>query len=201
MWWAELDALAGEVSSNEAGVDPSAWIDPGAVLDSLHGPIVIGPRSRICAGARIEGPAEIGADVLVGNLALLRGPLRIGNGSRIGFATELKNAQLGERVSIGPQCFVADSRIDTGAYLGAQVRTSNHRLDGRTISVDYEGERRDTGRDKLGCWIGSDCALGIQVIVLPGRIVAAGSQIGPRITIEKNLPTGRYRLTQRIETY
>ncbi|MGH8524209.1 MAG: acetyltransferase, partial [Gammaproteobacteria bacterium] len=120
---------------------------------------------------------------------------------RIGFATEVKNAVIGQGVTIGPQCFIADSKIDSGAYLGAQVRTSNHRLDQRTVEVLVEGQRIDTGLEKLGCHIGARASLGIQVIVLPGREIAPDSTFAPRITVEKNLPTGRYRLAQQLESF
>lgn len=198
MWWLDLEAMAAALDGGTGRIDPAATIDPAALIDTSRGPVSIGPRTRVCAGARIEGPASIGADGLVGNLALVRGPVRAGDGVRIGFASEVKNALLADSVSIGPQCFVADSRLDEGAYLGAQVRTSNHRLDGRTVAVEWDGERHDSGREKLGCWIGAGAALWIQVIVLPGRIVAPGSLFGPRITIERNLPAGRYRLAQQL---
>jgi bifunctional UDP-N-acetylglucosamine pyrophosphorylase/glucosamine-1-phosphate N-acetyltransferase len=199
MWWAELDAMAGELASAAPSIHPDALVDPAAMIDERSGPVRIGAGTIVCAGARIEGPVELGEDCLIGNLAFVRGPVRAGRGVRIGFAAEIKNALLADEVSIGPQCFVADSRLDRRAYLGAQVRTSNHLLDGRTVTVEWAGERRDSGREKLGCWIGEGAALGIQVVVLPGRIVAAGSLFGPRITIEKNLPAGRYRLAQTIE--
>ncbi|MFB5204542.1 hypothetical protein ABGA94_00675, partial [Stenotrophomonas sp. 3diitr2024] len=47
----------------------------------------------------------------------------------------LKNALIGDGACIAPQCFIADSRVDARAYLGALVRTSNHRLDGATVAV------------------------------------------------------------------
>jgi UDP-N-acetylglucosamine diphosphorylase / glucose-1-phosphate thymidylyltransferase / UDP-N-acetylgalactosamine diphosphorylase / glucosamine-1-phosphate N-acetyltransferase / galactosamine-1-phosphate N-acetyltransferase len=149
----------------------------------------------------IQGPAVIGEDCLVGNYALIRGPVSMGDGARIGFAAEIKNAIIEERVLIGPQCFVADSKLERRAYLGAQVRTSNHRLDGQTVKVVVDGAQHDTGLEKLGCHIGAGASLGIQVIILPGRIVASGSTFGPRTTVEKNLPRGRYRLAQQLELY
>jgi bifunctional UDP-N-acetylglucosamine pyrophosphorylase/glucosamine-1-phosphate N-acetyltransferase len=206
MWWRELEeqqhrwpALPDE---NEAlVVDPTAVLCDGVVLDSSRGPIIIGERTKICHGAHLQGPLEIGSDCLIGNLAIIRGPARIGDGTRIGFATEIKNAIIEEQVTIGPQCFVADSKIESGAYLGAQVRTSNHRLDKATVKVMVDGEAVDTGLEKLGCLIGARAALGIQVIVLPGRVVAADSIFAPRITIEKNLPSGRYRPAQQLEAF
>jgi bifunctional UDP-N-acetylglucosamine pyrophosphorylase/glucosamine-1-phosphate N-acetyltransferase len=143
----------------------------------------------------------IGRNCLVGNQAMIRGPALIEDEVRIGFATEIKNAEIRCGVLIGPMCFIADSRIDEDAYLGAQVRTSNQRLDRGPISVRHDGHEISTGRDKLGCWIGARASLGIQVIVLPGRVIAPDSLFEPRITITKNYPAGRYRAQQQIEAY
>ena len=205
MWWRELEALQSAAVIVDSGldlcVDETAIIADGAVLDSLRGPIVIGARTRICPGAHIVGPVEIGADCLIGNNCMVRGPTQIGDGTRIGFSTEIKAAIIEPKVTIGPQCFVADSKVETGAYLGAQVRTSNHRLDKKNVTVMMDGVPVDSGLEKLGCLIGAHSALGIQVIVLPGREVAPGSLFAPRVTIERNLPPGRYRPAQQLEQF
>lgn len=173
-------------------------IDPGARIDEQNGKIVIGAGSRICHGAVIQGPAVIGSHCLIGNYAFIRAGTLISNNVRIGFSTEIKNALIEENVTIGPQCFISDSVIARDAYLGAQVRTSNHRLDGTTIHVQIEGEDINTHQEKLGCYIGARSKLGIQVIILPGRYILSDTIIGPRITVEKNLPAGSYRLQQQI---
>ena len=41
--------------------------------------------------------------------------------------------------------------------------------------------------------------LGVQVIVLPGRVIAEDSLFEPRITIARNHPSGRYRAKQIVE--
>jgi acetyltransferase-like isoleucine patch superfamily enzyme len=204
VWWLELKAMATEAEQAKdrpSSIDPSAQIAATGVLDTSRGPIVVGARTRICEGACVQGPVEIGPDCLIGNLSMIRGPARIGRGTRIGFATEVKGAIIEDEVTIGPQCFVADSKIERGAYLGAQVRTSNHRLDKQCVKVLAHGKWVDTGLEKLGCLIGAGASLGIQVIVLPGRVIAAGSSFAPRITVEKNLPPGRYRLAQQLEAF
>ena len=203
MWWADVQELGerlpglipGGVSHSHAG----AVIEPGVMLDDSSGPIVIGAGTRICSGALLRGPLVIGNDSLIGNQAMIRGPALIGDHVRIGFATEIKQALIGDHVSIGPQCFVGDSRIDDRAYLGAQVRTSNHRLDQQPISVRDGTHEIATGCTKLGCWVGARAVLGIQVIVLPGRVIAADSQFEPRITVARNYPTGHYRAAQTVE--
>ena len=202
MWWLEienLDERLNELAGDTSVIDPTAVIEPGSILDDTLGSIVIGPRSKICTGAVLRGPIVIGAECLVGNLSMVRGPVLIGDQVRIGFTTEIKQALIGDRVSIGPQCFVADSKVDEDAYLGAQVRTSNQRLDREAISVRIGNREIATNCDKLGCWIGARASLGIHVIVLPGRVIAADSLFEPRVTIARNHPSGRYRARQAVE--
>ena len=199
MWWAEVQRLAERVTVSASRIDPTAVIEPGAILDDTGGAIVIGARTRVCAGAVLRGPLAIGADCLIGNLTMVRGPVLIGDEVRIGFATEVKQVLIGDRVSIGPQCFVSDSRVDDDAYLGAQVRTSNQRLDRQSITVRDGEQEIATGSDKLGCWIGARASLGIQVIVLPGRVIAEDSLFEPRITVARNYPSGHYRARQAVE--
>ena len=199
MWWADVRDLGARLAGLAARIDPAATIDPGATLDESAGPIVVGAGSTVCAGAVLKGPLVVGADCLIGNNAMVRGPTLIGDTVRIGYAAEIKQALIADGVSIGPMCFVADSRVDAGAYLGALVRTSNHRLDGLAVSVRDDGTVTETGCEKLGCWIGSGASLGIQVIVLPGRVIAPGSLFEPRVTVDRNYPAGRYRLKQTLE--
>lgn len=202
-WWHAIAGLHAHFAIDQDGgceFEPGALIDPAATIDTSAGPVRIGPGTRVCAGAVLRGPICIGPGCLIGNGAFLRGPLVIGAGVSIGYCSELKQALIGDHVSIGPLCFVADSRVDEHAYLGALVRTSNQRLDRAAVTVHHQGRPIDTGMAKLGCWIGAHASLGIQVIVLPGRVIAPHSLFEPRVTIERNYPTGRYRLRQAIES-
>ncbi len=203
MWWLEVRSLAARLSNaigeGSSRIHASVVIEPGAVIDDGPGPVVIGAGSRICRGALLRGPLLVGENCLVGNNAMLRGPISIGDRVRIGYATEIKNTLIADRVCIGPLCFVADSKVDEDAYLGAQVRTSNHRLDSKEIVVRDGAEEIATGLEKLGCWIGARASLGVQVIVLPGRVIAADSLFEPRVTIARNHPSGRYRIQQIVE--
>lgn len=180
------------------GEDKNIQINHQVIIDESAGKVIIGANTRICHGAVIQGPAIIGANCLIGNYAFIRPGTVISNGVKIGFATEIKNAVIESEATIGPQCFIADSVIDKQAYLGAQVRTSNHRLDEQPISVRTHKGEIATGCDKLGCYIGQRSRLGVQVIILPGRIIAPDTQFGPRVIVERNLPSGNYYLRQEL---
>lgn len=198
MWWNELTDPAGASGLPQGKIHDDAYVSPHA---RIIGAVSIGARTRICPGAHIEGPVVIAEDCLIGNNTMIRGSTRIDSGVQIGFSSEVKNAIIERNVTIGPQCFVANSKIETGSYLGAQVRTSNHRLDKRAVWVEVGDMLIDTGKEKLGCLVGANSRIGVQVVILPGRIVAPASMFAPRITIEKNLPAGRYRIRQQIESF
>ena len=72
------------------------------------------------------------------------------------------------------------------------ARPAGHRAHGRRV---------DTGLEKLGCHVGARASLGIQVIVLPGRVIAPDTTYAPRATVERNLPSGRYRIAQALESF
>jgi len=196
MWWNRLQKSADILLTLSSSIDPTAKINPTAVIS---GPVSIGPGTIIGHGAIIEGPVQIGANCLVGDYTKMRGPTLMGDGSRVGYMCELRNAVLGTGVMVGPQCFVSDSLVEDEAFLGAQVRTSNMRLDFKPVSSMHEGKMTNTGLDKLGAYIGARAALGIQVVILPGRIVAPDSMFGPHVLIDKNYPAGRYMLKQELD--
>ncbi|HBU6133646.1 acetyltransferase [Enterobacter bugandensis] len=202
-WWAILTHRKPDVTRLAALPDGGAGslkgdIAPTAIIDERYGPVILGDNTRVCHGAVLEGPLVTGKNCLIGNNAFIRGGTVLGKGVRIGFSTEVKGAVIGDHTTIGPLCFIADSLIACRVYLGAMVRTSNHRLDGKNVSAFHNGVLTDTGREKLGCFIGEGASLGVQVVILPGREIAAGTQLGPGIIVERNMPAGQYRLHQEL---
>lgn len=206
MWWNELELVKSKIFELTKNTDLSKEMknlqkilsDKNIIIDETAGPVLIGRGTKICENTIIKGPVFIGENCLIGNNVFIRGNTYISNNVKLGFATEIKNSIIDENVTIGPQCFIADSKIEVNAYLGAQVRTSNHRLDKNNVHVFIDGYLYDTGKEKLGCLIGKNSALGVQVVVLPGRIIAENTIFGPKILIEKNLPSGKYVLKQQI---
>ena len=108
MWWIDVQTIAQRIVGEETRIHATAMVEPGAVLDDSAGPIIVGARTKICAGAIVRGPIQIGADCMVGELTPSWRPFVLGSQVCIGFATEIKQAQLKNRVRIGPMCFVAE---------------------------------------------------------------------------------------------
>lgn len=207
MWWTQLETQSymdgiGQglilYREEDRNFQQDYSVHHTAELDDSEGPIYIGPGAKIDALTFVKGPTVIGKGAVVGRASVVRGAY-IGTNVKLGYAVEVKNAIIRANASVGPQSYVADSFVDEGAYLGAQVRTSNHRLDGKTVSVkDTDGTIVDTGMEKLGAYIGRGAHLGVQVVILPGRVVAPDSLFGPKVLIDKNYPKGRYTLVQQL---
>jgi NDP-sugar pyrophosphorylase family protein len=196
MWWKKLEEKAEELRMFGPYIHPEAKVSPLAIID---GPVHIEVGTIIDRFAIIQGPVFIGANCIVGDGTKIRGPSYIGSGARMGRQCELRNTIVGKKAAIGPLSFVCDSIVGEEAYLGAMVRTSNQNLDRSNARSMHEGKVIDTGLEKLGAYIGAKTSIGIQVIILPGRIVPAESLFGPRINIDKNYEPGRYILKQELE--
>jgi carbonic anhydrase/acetyltransferase-like protein (isoleucine patch superfamily) len=87
-----------------AVIDPSAWVAPSAVVT---GDVTIGAGSRVLHGAVVNGdsgPVVIGSDVLVMELAVVRGrashPLRIGNAVLVGPHAHLNGTSVEDEVFV-----------------------------------------------------------------------------------------------------
>lgn len=194
-WWEELGEIPDRLSALERNIDSGAIVEE---LADIRGAVKIGTGTKICRGAFIDGPVMIGNNCLIGNNSMIRGPAVINDGVRIGFSTEVKNAIIEKSVIIGPMCFVADSVVRREAFLGALVRTSNFMLKKKNVSILDEGKLVDSGLEKLGTCIGEYASLGIGVVILPGRIIAPKTVIGPHVIVEKNLEPGVYLLKQEL---
>lgn len=202
MWWRDIARLNELVLTDPrilAGLHADAVIAKKAELDTSFGPIAIGAGTVVCSGAIIRGPVIIGEDCLIGNNSVVRSATVLEDGVKLGYCAEVKNSWIGAKCAIGPLCFVSDSILEDEVYLGAMVRTSNERLDREPIEIVEQGCKVATGLSKLGCKIGRGSSLGIQVIVLPGRLIAPGTIYEPRATVTRNLPPGRYRVAQNLE--
>lgn len=202
MWWRDIARLNELVLADpriRSGQSADAKVASNVELDTSYGPIAIGAGTVVCSGAIIRGPVIIGEDCLIGNNSVVRKATVIENYVRLGYCAEIKNSWIGAKSSIGPLCFVSDSVLEAEVYLGAMVRTSNERLDREPIIVAEQGCKVATGLTKLGCKIGRGSSLGIQVIILPGRLIAPGTIYEPRATVTRNLPPGRYRIAQNLE--
>jgi mannose-1-phosphate guanylyltransferase len=115
---ATFDILEGIVRT-EAGsriADAGMALAEGAQVDGrVVAPALVGPGSRIAAGAIVGGRTVLGADVDVGEGAHIETSVVL-SGSRIGAGTTISSSIIGAHVTIGEHC-----HIDGGVMLGEGV--------------------------------------------------------------------------------
>ena len=189
-WWLDLENQLQEVSGNQKFSQYQNG-KTGANLQKGRGSVL--SKDITCSGI-----IEIGENCMIGHGVILRGTVRIGDNVRLGYGVEVKDSVIRSNSTIGPLCYLGNSLVEEDVYLGALVRTSNHRLDRATVH-SWNGECfEDTKREKLGAWIRSKASLGIGIIILPGPIIPADSIFEPNLVIKKNYPSGIYRNFQQI---
>lgn len=149
---------------------------------TIEGPIKMGEGVTIESGATIIGPCYIGDGVYIGNNALIRDHSSIGPESVIGFGTEIKNAVLFGKTTVGRLSFIGDSVLGEGVYLGSGAMTVNITTDQKRIQIQDEGQTLETGLNKLGAFIGDNASIGAGHILKPASLIPSKAILEDRFT-------------------
>jgi UDP-N-acetylglucosamine diphosphorylase / glucose-1-phosphate thymidylyltransferase / UDP-N-acetylgalactosamine diphosphorylase / glucosamine-1-phosphate N-acetyltransferase / galactosamine-1-phosphate N-acetyltransferase len=160
--------------------DGVAWIGPE---------VYVGEGTVIEDGVMIKGPAIIGRDCQIRHNAYIRGDTLVGDRCVVGNSSELKNVLLFNGAQVPHFSYVGDSILGHRTHLGAGVKISNLKLDGRSVYVEVEGRRLDTGLRKFGALIGDGSDVGCNAVLNPGSIIGRGCVIYPNVNWRGVLPT------------
>lgn len=150
--------VRGEIVSMGAG----SVIEAGAIIhESCR--LILGPRSRIRAGAVLRDEVVIGSDCLIGaNCDITRSVL------------------LGPETAFGHSVIFNDSIAGAGVMLSAYVGLANtHLKKGKEISIRTPAGAVPTGRTYLGSLIGDGVRVGPNVNFSPGTIVLPNLELPP----------------------
>jgi len=197
-----------------AQVNPAVWMDIGRPWDLLEankrvlqrmelsilgeveegacivGPVGLGKDGRVRSGAYVEGPTWIGEESDAGPNCYLRPYTSIGRKVRVGNACEIKNSIISSETRIGHLSYIGDSVIGERCNLGAGTITANLRLNGETVRVAVGDEVVDSGRRKLGVFLGDEVKTAIHVSLMPGVKIGPRTWVGPNVTVYRDLPPG-----------
>ncbi len=168
-------------------IDESAQISEHAII---KGDVIIGKNVRIFEGAIINGPCYIGDYSIVANNALVRDS-HIGANCVIGFSSEVARSFLGNDVWTHSN-YIGDSIIGNNVSFGAGAVTGNFRLDEKNVLIDCNGERVDSGTNKLGLICGSHVRAGVNTSFMPGVKVGSNSFVGAGIVVAEDIKTGSF---------
>jgi UDP-N-acetylglucosamine diphosphorylase/glucosamine-1-phosphate N-acetyltransferase len=149
-------------------------IAPGAVLDASDGPILIGPRTRVMAGAVVTGPAAIGADCLLKPLARV-GASSLGPQCRVG-------GEVYGSIVIGwsnkqHDGFLGHSYVGAWVNLGAATDTSDLKNDYGSVRVTIAGATLDTGARHVGSLLGDHTKTAIHTRLNTGTVVGVACNV------------------------
>ncbi len=168
---------------------------PAALPDGVSGPVVLEEGVRLLPGARVVGPAWIGAGTLIGTGALVRGSV-IGREAEIGYGCEVARSYVGDGCTLH-HAYVGDSVLDRGVGLGFGTVTGNWPFYPPPVRSTVAGARLRTGLPKLGAVIGAGSRTGIGVLINPGVKIGAGTFIGPGVVVSRDVPDGRLLLVKQ----
>ena len=112
-------------------------------------------RELMLSGVTIERPetvcidasVSVGGDTVIEPFTRLLGRTRVGEDCRIGAGSILENADVADKVIVGPYTLIADSRIDAGANVGpfARMRMGAHAEADTRIGNFVELKKTDLG--------------------------------------------------------
>lgn len=192
--WNLLDANERALRRLKGGVE-------GIVEEGAHliGPVRVEEGARIRSGAYVEGPVLIGRGSDIGPNCYLRPCTSIGEEVRIGNACEVKNSIIMDRTHVAHLSYVGDSVLGEGCNFGAGTITANIRFDEKNVRMTIKGRRVDSGRRKLGTFMGDNAQTGINVSLMPGVKVGPGSWIAPGLTVYEDVPPETFLRTERAE--
>ena len=170
---AAIDLPPGEYRSPTEGVHvhESATVEAAAVL---KGPIIIGPRAFVAAGAYLRGGVFLDADVIVGPYCELKTVFML-TGSKVAHLSFVGDSFIGARANIEAGAAIANYR--------------NERAD-KAIRIAHDGSVIETGVDKFGALVGDDARIGANATLAPGAILRAGAVVA-RGTLLDQHPDGQ----------
>ncbi len=172
------------VGDGGVSLGEGAVVEPGAVLDTRNGPVIVDAAARVQAPCRIVGPTYVGrgATVLggvvenagIGPVCKVRGEVEAS--VFLGYANKAHDGFLGHSV------------VGRWANLGAMTSNSDLKNTYGTVRVAAGGRSIDTGLTKAGCLLGDHVRTGIGTLLDTGAAVGAGASLFGGGLMPKDVP-------------
>jgi bifunctional UDP-N-acetylglucosamine pyrophosphorylase/glucosamine-1-phosphate N-acetyltransferase len=174
----------------------------GKIEDNVHliGAVTVCEGAHIRSGAYVEGPTFIGENSDIGPNCYIRPYTHIGKQVHVGNACEIKNSIIMDNTKIGHLSYVGDSVVSEECNFGAGTLIANYRFDAKSVKMIVKERIEDTGKTKLGVFLGDKVKTGINATLMPGVKVGNNCWIGPNVILYRDLPANsRVILKQELE--
>ena len=180
----QIDAKLAELGSNHpAGVEY-------LTIDERKGPVHVQEGASIEPHVHLIGPCLIERNTTIRSHAYVREYTWMMSGSLLGHASESKHSLFFPGAKAAHFNYVGDSVLGSNANLGAGVKLSNLRNDGKHIGIWLNDVRRETGLRKFGAILGDDAQLGCNAVTNPGTVLGKSSMVHPNTTVSGYHPDG-----------
>jgi UDP-N-acetylglucosamine diphosphorylase/glucosamine-1-phosphate N-acetyltransferase len=182
----EVHAMAAVEGEYGVVVSEGATVEPFVFLDATRGPVFIARGAVVKAHSTIEGPAYVGEGtrILGGRI---RGGTTIGPGCRVG--GELEQSILQGYVNKAHDGFLGHAFVGSWVNFGAGSTNSDLKNNYRPVRVRIEDRDVDTGRIKVGAFIGDHVKTGIGTLMTTGFVCGMGCNLfGGRGVLPKEVP-------------
>jgi UDP-N-acetylglucosamine diphosphorylase / glucose-1-phosphate thymidylyltransferase / UDP-N-acetylgalactosamine diphosphorylase / glucosamine-1-phosphate N-acetyltransferase / galactosamine-1-phosphate N-acetyltransferase len=166
--------------SEQLIVAEDAELEPFVTVDTRQGPVLIDRGAVVHSFTRLEGPCYLGPGTHVFG-AKVRGGTTLGPVCRIGGEVEASIVQgFSNKVHDG---FLGHSYVGEWVNLAAGTQTSDLRNDYEAVRVYIAGQRRSTGRTKVGAYIGDHTKTALGSLLNTGSAVGAFASLLPSGTL------------------
>ena len=135
---------------------------------TVSGFVYVDEGTVIKANSYIEGPVYIGKECEIGPFSHLRPETIIMNKCRVG-KMELCDVVVMDNAKSKHTSYAAHSVLGENVNIGAGLITADFRHDGKNHITLINGQKIDSGRRKLGAFIGDNVKTGIGTLIYPGR--------------------------------
>jgi bifunctional UDP-N-acetylglucosamine pyrophosphorylase/glucosamine-1-phosphate N-acetyltransferase len=179
--WRFLDANKIMLNKMEPRIEGE--VEEGA---TIRGRVYIGEGTRVLAGSYIEGPVMIGRNCVIGPQAYIRPDTYIEDNCRIGRA-EVVDSIIMEGTTAKHHSYMGHSVIGRNCNIAAGTVTADYRHDGKENWTLIKGAKVNTGRRKLGAFIGDCVMTGINTTIYPGRKIWPGKTTLPGQVVDKDI--------------
>ncbi|HID72335.1 TPA: hypothetical protein EYP38_00200 [Candidatus Micrarchaeota archaeon] len=137
----------------------------------------------------IEGVAYIGKNPVIGPNAYLRGYNSIGADCHIGESTTIKNSIVYDKVNAKHLAYIGDSVVGEGVNFGSGTQLTNFRFDESIVNVLTERGWVNTGKRKVGAFVGDNTKFGVLSCTMPGKLIGTNCWINSGVVVNKNVPS------------
>lgn len=163
----------------------SADVHPSVVIE---GSVYIDKGSIIRPNTTLRGPIYIGKNVYVGNNSLIRDYSSLCDGVRIGYAVEMRNSMVFERVNVGRMTYLADSIVGADTCIEAGAQLWNWRPGSEPLYLKQENEKIQVPLRKFGAIVGDNVVIGVNASIYPATRIGEDSMISAGCVVEEDIP-------------